>query len=122
MAPDTFVESDIRYNMPRFQGAAWTANLALLDGFKAVAGRVGCTAAQLSLAWVLARGEHIIPIPGTGNISHMEENAEADQFVLSPQVMDELSILINPTTVTAPRYSPALQASIDTEVIVPEDR
>ena len=122
LAPDQFAETDIRYNMPRFQGAAWEANLRLLEGFKAVAGRVGCTAAQLSLAWVLAQGDHIVPIPGTGKIAHLEENAEADQVELTSEMMEELAILINPTTVTGPRYSPAMQASIDTEEIIPEER
>ncbi len=122
LSPDTFGEGDFRSGMPRFRGEAWDANRILLEGFKAVAGRVGCTAAQLSLAWVLAQGTHIVPIPGTSKISHLEENAEADQIELSPEVMEELQILINPTTVTGPRYSPAMQASIDTEEIVPEER
>ena len=122
LSPSSFGEGDFRAGMPRFQGEAWAANQRLLEGFKAVAARVDCTAAQLSLAWVLAQGEHIVPIPGTSKISHLEENAEADQIELSPEVMEELQILINPTTVTGPRYSPAMQASIDTEEVVPEER
>ena len=120
--PATLPENDFRANMPLFTGDNWTANLALLEGFKAVAGRVGCTAAQLSLAWVLSRGPHVVPIPGTSSIRHLEENAEADQIRLSPQVLEELDILINARTVSGPRYSPAMQASIDTEDLPPEER
>jgi aryl-alcohol dehydrogenase-like predicted oxidoreductase len=120
--PANLFKSDMRQHMPRFQGEAFEANLKLLQGFNAVAGRVGCTPAQLSLAWVLQTSEHVIPIPGTGSIPHLEENAEADQIELSPQVLEELDLLINARTVTGHRYGPAMLASIDTEEVPDEER
>ena len=108
-------KGDLRAGMPRFQGEAWAANLELLEAFKSVARRTGCTPAQLSLAWVLAQADHIIPIPGTSKIDHLEENDEADQVELSAELLTELDQLINPRTVQGPRYAPAMQAAIDTE-------
>jgi len=114
---DHLVKGDIRTDMPRFKGDAWKANLELLEAFKSVARRAACTPAQLSLAWVLAQGDDIIPIPGTSNIDHLEENAEADQLELSAELLIELDLLINARTVTGGRYSAAMQASIDTEEV-----
>ena len=120
--PDQFLPTDIRKDMPRFQGEAWAANLKLQDQLAGVARRVGCTPAQLAIAWTLARGEHVIPIPGTSNVDHMVENGEADGVTLTPTVLEELEILINARTVTGPRYSPAAQATVDTEEVPPEER
>ena len=65
---------DIRRTMPRFVGDNWTANRALLDRFEGIAAREAVTPAQLSLAWVLSRGDHVVTIPGTASIPHLEEN------------------------------------------------
>ena len=75
----TLPPKDIRLAMPRFQGEHFARNLALLDGLSAVARESGCTMAQAALAWVLAQGTHIIPIPGTTRLDHLEENARAEQ-------------------------------------------
>ena len=107
---------DIRRNMPRFQGADWDANLKLLDGFSAVARRAGCTLAQLALAWVLAQGSDIVPIPGTTRIAHLEENVGATKVTLDAATMEELDALINPRTVHGDRYNAATQVEIDTEL------
>ena len=120
--PEQFLPTDIRKDMPRFQGDAWSANLKLQDQLAGVARRAGCTPAQLAIAWTLSRGEHVIPIPGTSNIDHMVENGEADGVTLSPTVLEELEILINARTVTGPRYSPAAQATVDTEEVPPVER
>jgi len=106
---------DLRLNMPRFQGGHFEKNLALLDRFEVLAGEAGCTPAQLCLAWLLARDEIIVPIPGTTNPDHMRENAAAAGLRLSPDVLARVDELVNPETVAGPRYSEALQASIDTE-------
>jgi aryl-alcohol dehydrogenase-like predicted oxidoreductase len=74
---------------------------------------------QVALAWVLARGEHIIPIPGTTNIEHLTENAGAVDVHLSEETMTALDALINPRTVSGPRYSDAVQKDIDTEELPP---
>jgi aryl-alcohol dehydrogenase-like predicted oxidoreductase len=106
---------DMRTGMPRFQGEAFAANLKLLDAFIALSRSAGCTPAQLCLAWLLRKDPIIVPIPGTGNPDHMVENAMAADIQLEPQILDELEARVNATTVSGPRYAPAMQASVDTE-------
>jgi aryl-alcohol dehydrogenase-like predicted oxidoreductase len=106
---------DIRRNMPRFYPENFAANLKLLTPYLEVASKAGCTPAQLSLAWIKAQGDHIVPIPGTRSIAHMEENLKAAEVSLSAEIIAELDNLINQNTVTGTRYSPAQQAEIDTE-------
>jgi aryl-alcohol dehydrogenase-like predicted oxidoreductase len=120
--PQQFRPADIRTDMPRFHGEAWVANLVLQDQLAGIAGRVGCTPAQLAIAWTLSRGAHVIPIPGTGNLDHMVENAEAAAVTLTPAVLEELETVINARTVTGVRYSPAAQATVDTEEVPFDDR
>lgn len=112
---DQLEEKDIRRGMPRFQGGNLTRNLALLDGFRAIAGRVGCTPAQLSLAWVLGRGKHVVAIPGTTSIAHLEENFGARELWLEPATVAEIDALLGQHSVAGPRYPAATQAEIDTE-------
>jgi hypothetical protein len=116
-----YVKGDIRTMMPRFLEPSLGRNLELLDSFKAVACAVGCTPAQLSLAWVMARGEHIVPIPGTRSIAHMEENFGAAAVALGDDVIAEIDRIFAPGRVSGNRYSPAIQAQIDTELL-PEER
>ncbi len=106
---------DIRRPMPRFQGQAWQANLRLLPGLRALAAEAGCTPAQLALAWLLAQDDHIVPIPGTARLDHLEENAGAEAVRLDTATLYRLNALINPRTVSGPRYNAATQADIDTE-------
>lgn len=108
-------EKDLRRNMPRFAPDTYAANLKLLDGHTAIAREVGCTPAQLALAWLLARGEDIIPIPGTTNAAHLAENAGAAAVRLDTPTLARLDALINRATVQGPRYNPVTQAEIDTE-------
>jgi aryl-alcohol dehydrogenase-like predicted oxidoreductase len=106
---------DIRHQMPRFQSEHFPRNLRLLDGLAAVAAGQGCTMAQLALAWVLARGAHIVPIPGTTRLDHLREDAGAAAVRLDAGTMRELDALVNPTTVSGPRYNANVQREIDTE-------
>ncbi len=108
-------DGDFRKAMPRFQGEAFAANLKMFEGFAALAREAGCTPAQLCLAWLLAKDETLVPIPGTTNPDHMRENAAAAAVALSADVMAKVEELVNPQTVTGPRYAPAMQASVDTE-------
>jgi aryl-alcohol dehydrogenase-like predicted oxidoreductase len=112
---DQLAANDIRRQMPRFQGEAFAANLALLKGLREIARELNATPAQVSLAWLLTRGEHVIPIPGTTQIAHLEANFEAARLELSADVLGRLDDLINPRTVRGPRYNAATQAEIDTE-------
>jgi len=108
---------DIRLHMPRFTAMHFAKNLRLLDGLAAVARDHGCTMGQLALAWLLAQGEHVIPIPGTTRLDHLEENAGAADIRLKPGALEKLDALINPGTVSGPRYSASAQNEIDTEEV-----
>lgn len=108
-------EKDLRRTMPRFNAENWPRNLALVDAFNAIAAREGVSPAQLSLAWVLARGEHVVAIPGTANMGHLAENIARHDWRISASLAAELDALINPGTVAGPRYGPTIQATIDTE-------
>ena len=115
--PDTSVlqAGDFRTGMPRFQGEAFAANLKLFEKFAALAESVGCTPAQLCLAWLLQKDEIIVPIPGTTSPAHMEENALASEIELDAEIADQLEALVNANTVRGARYAPAMQATVDTE-------
>ncbi len=106
---------DIRRGMGRFQGDNYSANLALQDGYARIAQQVGCTQAQLALAWLLQRAPHIIPIPGTTSATHMQENLAALQIRLGPDTVQQLDALINPFSVKGPRYDAQSQSEVDTE-------
>jgi len=114
-SPDQFEAGDIRAKMPRFIEPNFSKNLALVEQFKSIAADVGCTIAQLSLAWCLQKGEHILPIPGTKSIAHLEENMGALEVRISDQDMQRIDELINQDTVAGPRYPDNVQPEIDTE-------
>ena len=111
----TLGEKDIRRAMPRFTPTTYARNLALLDAYEDIAAEVGCTPGQLALGWLLAKGEDIVPIPGTMNIAHLEENCAAADLVLTPEVVARLDALINERTVQGPRYNSANSLEVDTE-------
>jgi aryl-alcohol dehydrogenase-like predicted oxidoreductase len=113
--PVGFCETDIRNTMPRFEPETYAENMKLFAPYKAIADEVGCTPAQLALAWLLTRGEHVIPIPGTQSLDHLEENFRAAEVSLTPDVVVRLDALINEKTVKGGRYNPTIQAQIDTE-------
>jgi aryl-alcohol dehydrogenase-like predicted oxidoreductase len=106
---------DIRHAMPRFQAEHWPKNLKLLDGFADVARENHCTMGQLALAWLLHKSDLVIPIPGTTRFDHLAENAGADAVTLRSGAMARMDALINPKTVSGPRYNAPTQAEIDTE-------
>ena len=110
-----FDPKDIRRGMPRFQPDNFAANLELLDGYTALADEAGCTPAQLALAWLLAKGENIVPIPGTTSVKHLAENVGAASVTLAPSMLEKLDATMNRDTVTGPRYNATTQAEIDTE-------
>ena len=114
--PATFVTGDIRRAMPRFQEPAWSANLALLPRYLNLAAEAGCTPAQLALAWLLHKAPHVIPIPGTTSVAHLEENVASAAVRLDPGLVVQLEALINEETVAGARYPAATQLEIDTEV------
>jgi aryl-alcohol dehydrogenase-like predicted oxidoreductase len=111
----TLEAGDIRRNMPRFDAENFAANLALLERLKPLADKFDCTLGQLSLAWLLAKAEHIIPIPGTTRIEHMLENAAAAELSLDAESIQLMDEAINQKTVQGTRYNAATQLEIDTE-------
>ena len=113
----TLGERDIRRSMPRFQGDNFAANLKLLDALAAIAREIDCTLAQLSLAWVLSRGDHVVAIPGTTSLDHLKEDWAARDLVLSSTTLARLGALINTSTVHGRRYNAATEAEIDTETL-----
>ncbi len=90
-SPDELDEGDFRRYGPRFNGDNLAANLALADRVKELAAEKGITAGQLALAWVLHRGEHIVPIPGTKRVSYLEENLAAADVELSDEEVERIA-------------------------------
>jgi aryl-alcohol dehydrogenase-like predicted oxidoreductase len=106
---------DLRRSMPRFAAPAYAANLELLDEYAKLARAAHASMAQLALAWVLARGEHVVAIPGTACRAHLEENLGAAAVELDPDLTAQLDALINQSSVVGERYNAGTQAEIDTE-------
>lgn len=111
----TLDPKDIRKSMPRFEPANYASNLALLPAYKALATEVGCTPAQLALAWLLHKGDDIIPIPGTTSVDHLREDLAAADLRLSPSIIERTEALINEKTVVGHRYGAQARSEVDTE-------
>ena len=113
--PSTLADKDIRRAMPRFQGENWAANAALLPAWHGLAEQAGCTPAQLALAWLLSRGEHVIPIPGTRSLAHLREDFATLSLTVDAAILEEAGRLISQETVSGPRYNPGGTAEVDAE-------
>ncbi len=113
--PGALAEKDLRRTMPRFAAENWPRNLALVDGLAEIAAAAGVTSAQLALAWVLSRGDHIVAIPGTARLEHLEENIARQTWLPEKAILERLDALINRRTVAGPRYTAGIQRAIDTE-------
>ena len=111
----TLAANDIRRFMPRFTPEVYPRNLPLLERFEAIAHDVGCTPAQLALAWLLHKDDTLIPIPGTQNMQHLADNLAAVDVSLTPSQMQALEDLINPHTVQGARYNAQNATEVDTE-------
>jgi aryl-alcohol dehydrogenase-like predicted oxidoreductase len=110
-SPDDIPVDDLRRNMPRFQGEAFAKNLDLVKEVEAMAQEKGCTPAQLALAWVLAQGRDIVPIPGTKRRRYLEENLGALDVVLSRNDLARIDHIMPPGATTGARYdSPQMAA------------
>ncbi|MEP6825180.1 MAG: aldo/keto reductase [Ramlibacter sp.] len=112
---DAFEAKDIRRSMPRFEPAHYAANLALLPAYKALAQEAGCTPAQLALAWLLHKAPHIVPIPGTTSVAHLQEDLAAANVRLAPELVASVESLVNQQTVHGNRYSAQARSEVDTE-------
>lgn len=101
---DSLADNDFRRGLPRFQGENFDANLALVTLLEEMAETKGVTAGQLALAWVLAQGDFIVPIPGTTKIANLEKNVAAADITLSAQELQDLGDLLSPAKVKGERY------------------
>ena len=99
-----FGEGDLRRTMPRFEAENMEANLALVRLVEQMASEKGITAAQLALAWVLAKGDFIVPIPGARKIPNLEQNAAAADVVLTPDDVKRLDDMLSPDKIAGARY------------------
>lgn len=115
-----YTPGDVRHAIPRFCVPHIAENMALADRFAALAGEAGVTAAQLALGWVLSRGSHIVPIPGTTSIAHLEEDLAAANMIFAPDLLSSVDALFPVNALAGPRYGAAMQALIDTELL-PEE-
>ena len=113
--PGALTGNDLRRSMPRFNADNWPINLALVDAYNAIAAEQGVTPAQLSLAWVLSRGEHVVAIPGTASIPHLEENFARRDWTIPTDVAARIDALFTPEAPAGCRYTPAAQAGVSTE-------
>jgi aryl-alcohol dehydrogenase-like predicted oxidoreductase len=111
----TLHATDIRRSMPRFAPDNYTANLQQLTAVSQVAKDMGCTPAQLAIAWLLHRGDHIIPIPGTTSLSHLAEDLEAANVSIDAATIAKLDRLISQHTVVGSRYNAQSNSEVDTE-------
>ena len=109
-------EGDLRGAMPRFQPPHLARNLALAAQLKALADEAGCSMAQLCLAWLLARRDFIVPIPGTTNVAHLDEDLAAARLDLPRALLDQVDSLFDFMAVSGPRYPRDAQAQVDTEL------
>ena len=106
---------DIRRSMPRFSAENHAANAKLLENYAALARAADCSPAQLALAWVLSRGAHVLAIPGTTSVSHLEENFAAGRVQLTAEIAARVDALINRHSILGDRYNAATQSEVDTE-------
>ncbi|MEH2092743.1 aldo/keto reductase [Nostoc sp.] len=103
-SPDDLAPDDYRRNAPRFQGENFYKNLQLVEQVKAIATEKGVTASQLALAWLLAQGEDIVPIPGTKRRTYLEENIAATDITLTEQELNRLEAVAPKGVAAGDRY------------------
>lgn len=112
-SPDDFPKDDFRKFHPRFQGENFKKNLELVDEVGAMAKEKGCTTAQLALAWVLAQGDDIVPIPGTRRIRYLDENIGALDVKLTSGDLERLDAILPPGAAAGQRYHESGMASVN---------
>jgi aryl-alcohol dehydrogenase-like predicted oxidoreductase len=112
-SPDDFAPDDFRRTQPRFQGENFYKNLELVERVRAIAATKGCTPGQLALAWLLAQGDDIVPIPGTKRRSYLEENMAAAAIQLSPVDLQQIEAVAPKNAASGERYTAALMQAVN---------
>ena len=110
---DSLPADDLRRRVPRFMGDHFGKNAALVTSLASIAERKRCTPAQLSLAWLLAKGDDVVPIPGTKRRTYLEENIAAAHITLDPAEVEELDTLFTPEAVSGERYPEDMARLVD---------
>jgi aryl-alcohol dehydrogenase-like predicted oxidoreductase len=110
---EDFAPDDYRRFSPRFQGENFEKNLQLVNELTTLATRKNCTASQLALAWVLAQGEHIFPIPGTKRVKYLEENVGALQVQFTPGELEEIDNIAPKGVALGTRYPAGAMGSVN---------
>lgn len=112
-SPDDLAADDFRRMVPRFQGENFAKNLEVVEQVRALAATKGATPSQLALAWVLAQGDNIVPIPGTKRRSYLEENAGAATLNLTAEDLAAIEQVSPKTSVAGARYPEVLMQSVN---------
>src|SRR4051794_33713230 len=112
-SPSDFGEGDFRKNHPRFQGENFEKNIQLVHEVEAMAGEKGCTTAQLALAWVFAKGDDVVPIPGTKHRRYLDENIGALDVKLTQEEIDRLDRILPPGAAAGERYHAQAMAAVN---------
>ena len=112
-AAEEYPDSDYRHRDPRFQRGNFEANMGAAETVRAIAREKQVTAGQIALAWLLNKGEDIVPIPGTKRRTYLEENVAAADIALSAGEMERLDSTLRPDAISGPRYTPQMMAMID---------
>lgn len=110
---EEYPEGDFRRGDPRFQGANYDANMRAASVVQEIAKEKGAKPSQIALAWLLAKGNDIVPIPGTKRRTYLEENIAAASLQLSPDEVAELNQSLAPESISGPRYNERLMALVD---------
>ena len=118
---DQWLKGDIRAGMPRFNGERLAANLEIVGRFNALARNAGLTPAKLALAWVLSRAPHIVALPGTTSIAHLEEDVAAASVQVPAGVLAAAEAIFPWNALSGPRYAKFAQNQVDTERLPNEE-
>lgn len=116
-----YTPDDIRNGLPRYCEPVLARNMALAKRFTALAGEAGVTPAQLAIGWVLSRGDHVVPIPGTTSIAHLDEDLAAAHMRFADDLLAAVDALFPHNALTGARYAAPMQALIGTELLPGEE-
>ena len=112
-SPEDLEQDDTRRNHPRFQGEAFQKNLDLVEAIKAMADTKGCTPGQLALAWVLAQGDDIVPIPGTKHVTYLDQNIAALDVALTKDDLERIDAALPKGAAEGTRYAAPQMAALN---------
>jgi aryl-alcohol dehydrogenase-like predicted oxidoreductase len=110
---EDYPEGDFRRGDPRYQGTNFDANVKAASAVHTIAKQIGATPAQVALAWLLAKGEDVVPIPGTKHRAYMEENVGAAAIRLDAAQITQLDVAMRPGSIAGPRYAETIMSTID---------